>query len=94
MYEVAALVGIDGTVGCVLVVGYYRQGEYDMIGQVALLHVHASAVACLVVGDDAARHDAESVDVDSATVAGSVHIIIYKAFLDTSATIVHGSTTS
>ena len=94
MYEIARLVGIDGTVGGVLVVGYYRQGEYGMVSHLALLHVHASAIARLVVGDDAARHDAESVDVDTATVARCVHIIIYKAFLDTSATIVHGSASS
>ena len=94
MYEVARLVGIDGTVGGVLVVGNYRQGEYGMVSHLALLHVHASAIARLVVGDDAARHDAESVDVYTAAVARRVHIIIYKAFLDTSATIVHGGTSS
>ena len=65
-----------------------------MIGLCALLHVHASAIARLVVGYDAARHDAESVDVDTATVARCVHIIIYKALLHTSATVVHGGTSS
>ena len=94
MYEIARLVGIDGTVGGVLVVGNYRQGEYGMVSHIALLHVDTSTVVRLVVDNNAARHDAEAVDVDSATVAGSVHIIIYKAFLDTSATIVHGSASS
>ena len=94
MYEVARLVGIDGTVGSVLVVGDNRECEYGMIGLCALLHVYASAIARLVVGYDAARHDAESVDVYTAAVARRVHIIIYKAFLDTSATIVHGGTSS
>ena len=65
-----------------------------MVSHLALLHVYASAIARLVVGDDAARHDAESVDVYTAAVAGCVHIIIYKAFLDTSATVVHGGTSS
>ena len=94
MYEIARLVGIDSTVGCVLVVGYYRQGEYGMVSHLALLHVNAATVVRLVVGDDTTRHDAEAIDVDSATVAGSVYIIIYKAFLDTSAAVVHGSASS